>query len=537
MLMAVLAFFVSASRINNGLVDSALPSGPGLTLDESFNIGQGVYLFNAFLDHGPMLFVPKTAEEVFGAQGYLPDHPPLARFVLGAAHQTTAWAIHGADAAIFNVPAARLGSCFAFAVTVLLLCEFSRRRFGVSTAVVAGLCLILMPRVIGHSRLAALETATTLAWLAALIPLLTWWTKDAVPTTKQCVIGGLFWGLLMLTKVQGILLPPLLVGWAFWQFRWKAVWPVAVWGIVGGVIFFVGWPWLWLDPVAHTLQYLGKASDRPTLYVWYLGQRFADKAVPWHFPVVMLATTVPVFVLVAFAVRVIRRKLDRVELLLLASVCWPPLVFALPGTPVYDGTRLFLVIMPAVALIAARGVVLLWTSREAEENSSGKRRMMGKTVIVAISLLAAIVVPRVLNPFALCDYNLLVGGGSGANAVGLESGYWSDGLNTEFWNQVPEGSTIYVAPVCHQFQLSDLEQFVPAFQQRKLTLKPFLYDPKAQRGLMLMIHRLADLPPALRTVPEGARVIAEAHNGDVVLARLIDTTHGTWQQRPAWPEP
>ena len=536
LLLAVAAFLTSACRINNGLVNSPLPAGPGLTLDESFNIGQGVYLFESFLDYGPLLFTPTAAKEVFGVQGYLPDHPPLARLVLGAAHQTTAWQIKGAETAIFNVPAARLGSCFAFAVTVLVLAEFTRRRYGLATAVVAGLCLILMPSVVGHARIASLETITTLAWLTALIPLLSWWTSAAPPTFKQCIIGGIFWGLLMLTKVQGILLPPLLIGWAFWHYRGKAILPLAIYGLVGCVVFFLGWPWLWLDPVNNTLQYLGKASDRPTLYVWYLGERFADKAVPWHFPFVMLATTVPVFVLVAFAARLVRRHLESVEQLLLASVVWPLIIFALPGTPVYDGTRLFLVIMPAIALLAARGLMLLWSGVEPSDETPSSKRSLGRIVAASIAVLAMIVVPRVLSPFALCDYNLLIGGPSGAYAAGLESSYWSDGLNGDFWNQVPEDSTVYIAPVCHQFQIGDMEQLAPAFQQRKITLTPFLYDPAKQRGLMLMIHRLADLRPSLREMPPGAKLIAETRYRGVVLARLFDTSDANWNDLPNWPD-
>ena len=50
-LMAVAAFFVSACRINNGLVNSSLPAGAGLTLDESFNIGQGIFLFEFVQDY------------------------------------------------------------------------------------------------------------------------------------------------------------------------------------------------------------------------------------------------------------------------------------------------------------------------------------------------------------------------------------------------------------------------------------------------------------------------------------------------------
>ncbi|MEO2017382.1 MAG: hypothetical protein ABGZ53_23760, partial [Fuerstiella sp.] len=150
-LFAITAFFLAAGRINHGLVDSPLPAGPGLTLDESFNIGQGIYVLEAFLHHGPLLFTAATAEDVFGDPAYLPDFPPLGRVTLGAAHQLTSWAIPGAEQSTFNVPAARLGACFALAITVLLLMEFVRRRYDLTTAVAAAILLLLMPRVMGHA--------------------------------------------------------------------------------------------------------------------------------------------------------------------------------------------------------------------------------------------------------------------------------------------------------------------------------------------------------------------------------------------------
>ncbi|MCA9066776.1 MAG: hypothetical protein KDA96_27100, partial [Planctomycetaceae bacterium] len=60
-LLAFAAFLIAASRINHGLIDSSLPTGPGLTPDESFNIEQGVYLSHALRQHGPLLFTPETA--------------------------------------------------------------------------------------------------------------------------------------------------------------------------------------------------------------------------------------------------------------------------------------------------------------------------------------------------------------------------------------------------------------------------------------------------------------------------------------------
>jgi hypothetical protein len=535
--LAVGAFLLSAARINQGLLDSTLPAGPGLTLDESFNVAQGIYLSEAFAQHGPFLFSPSQAKNVFGDEEYLPDHPPLGRFLLGFTHQMFAWVIPGSERSLMNIPAARLGSCFAFAFTVLLLTEFTRRRYGLSTAVVAALMLMLMPRVIGHARLAALESGTTLTWMAAMIPLLTWWTADKPPSITQCVLSGFFWGLLMLTKIQGILLPPLILAWAIRQYRWKAIGPLTIWSVVGGAIFFFGWPWLWLDPVGHTMSYFVKASERLTLYVWYLGQRYADRLVPWHFPVVMTFATVPVVVWLGVGCRILKRRLDRAEQLLLSSVVWPLVVFAIPGTPVYDATRLFLVIMPAIALLAARGVVLFCGSKAVYGMPIDACRPLVRRTVGACLIIAALwAAPRTLNPFALCDYSLLVGGPRGAQAIGLESSYWADGLNGDFWNRVSEDSVILVAPVCHQFQLSDLEQLVPVIRQRNIRLQSFKYDAEAQRGLILTIHRLADLPPAFRHVPPGAEVIAEVRSHGVVLARLIDTTEVTWPDIPDRPE-
>lgn len=543
-LLAIAAFLVAASRINHGLVDSSLPAGPGLTLDESFNIGQGIYVFEAFLHHGPLLFTASAAEEVFGDPAYLPDFPPLGRVILGFAHQATAWAVPGAEQSTFNVPAARLGSCFTLAATVLLLTEFVRRRYDMATAIAAAVFLLLMPRVVGHARLATQEMGTTLAWLATLVPLLAWWTGDAPPTNRQSLISGFLWGLLLLTKVQGLLLPPLVIGWAFWVYRWSAVRPLALWGVTGFVVFYAGWPWLWLDPVGHTLKYVSSTAERPTLYVWYFGQRFTDKAVPWHYPFVMTLATLPVSVTLFALWRVGARQFTRVECLAAASVLWPLIVFAVPGTPVYDGVRLFVVIMPLIAFIAGRGFVsalrlIAGWSREFTGPDSVANPKWKKNVARCCCVAALLTTARqfaVQGPFCLEQYSLMVLGTQGAvEVLGLEASYWSDGLNGDFWKQVPESSTLYVAPVSHQFQLDDILHLVPVVEERRINLLPFEYEPDKQRGLVLLNHRLADLRPDLRKVPPGAKIVAESRYCGVVLARVIDTTDGTWPEVSDWP--
>ena len=522
----VAALLLSSMLVDHGTVEVPL-RGPGLTIDESFNIQQGVYLVDALVQHGPLIFSPSGAQGVFGSPEYLPDHPPLGRVVLGVSHYLTSWCIPGSESTVYNVPAARLGSCFAFAMTVFLLSEFCRRRYGWASAVCVAILMNTTPGLIGHARLAALESATNLAWVAALLPLLAWWTESRPPSTLRACLSGVFWGLLLLTKVQGVLLPPIVFLWAVWQFRWQSLRPLLCWSICGGVVFLLAWPWLWLDPIHNLQQYVGRTSDRPTLYCWYFGERFADKQVPWHYSFVMTLFTLPVGVVLCLLARIRLRRPDMVDQLLLLSIAVPLIVFALPGTPVYDGNRLFLIVMPAIAVLAARAFCR-FADMTIGNGDLSSRSIPGTIVRWQVAVLFLLALQPfgspVFSPYAISQYGPLAGGSNGAAWMGMESSYWSDGLNGSFWEQVPENSTVFVAPVSHQFQLQDIMSLVPIVQQRNIRLVPYEYDPEKQKGLLLLIHRLADLRPELRVVPPGATVVAEARLDHVVLARLIDTS-------------
>jgi hypothetical protein len=523
--ISIVSFFaalaLSAMLVDHGTGISRL-NGPGLTIDESFNIEQGVYLVDEFTQQGPLIFSPSGAKRAFGSQSYLPDHPPLGRIFLGVAHYLTSWCIAGSESAAYNVPAARLGSCFVFAVTVLVLAEFCQRRFGWASAVCVAILMIGTPSLLGHARLAA----TNLAWVVALLPLLGWWTESRPPSTLRACLSGVFWGLLLLTKVQGILLPPIVFLWAVWQYRRFSVWPLTCWLICGTVVFFAAWPWLWLDPMHNFAHYLGRTAVRPTLFCWYFGERFADKQVPWHYPFVITLFTLPASALLCLLARIKMKQPDAIDQLLVLSIAVPLLVFALPGTPVYDGNRLFLIVMPAIMILAGRAFSRFKSATgETGTPSSGPVPRSVSRWLAAVLVLLAIqpIGSPVFSAYAVSQYGPLAGGSDGAAWLGMESSYWSDGLNAQFWEQVPENSTVFVAPVSHQFQLQDIMSLVPIVQQRNIRLVPYEYDPHSQKGLLLLVYRLADLRPELRMVPPGATVVAEARLDHVVLARVIDT--------------
>lgn len=557
--------------------------GPGVTVDESFNIGQGVRLVRT-LD--AWLLGELTLKEVFGepedlgpgalAGYHLPDHPPLGRLAIGIAHDLTrAWVPPREQLPTLSTACARTASAVGFALLVFLIAVFARANDGPAAGLTAGIALLLMPRVFGHAHLAALETPICLAYCTAVLGVAWVWgrrsspevplpgqsgdpgrhfsgasvgegtndpsrmTKGAAristlesrpaparsppPRWTTAAWTGLLLGLALLTKIQAILLPIPVAAWALWHWRRKAIGPLVIWGAVGSIVFFAGWPWLWLDPAEHVRQYFGRATERQVLSVWYFGRKFADRQVPWHFPAVMFLTTVPVGLHLLAGMRLLDRnrpiwKDARLQLVLLAVV-FPLVVFSLPGVAVYDGERLFLVAFPLWAVVVGSGGqrAFEWLAQR-----WGRRKSLG---IAAAFLALQAGGVAALHPCYLSYYNLLVGGLRGADALGLEPTYWGDSLTRpllqEVAEAVPAGGTVAVSPVLHQFQLADLLEQSPVLRRRGIRLIPFEPHEPPPR-FVLIFRRLADLPPELHAPPPDFHPLAEVRRDGVLLAALYE---------------
>lgn len=505
-------------------------SGPGITTDEVINVAQGVYLNDQILTHGPGLWVPETTRKVFETEEFLPDHPPLGRAVLGFCEMAFSSVWGSSMNGPYNIPAARCASCLMFAATVSLLFVVVNRRYDFATGILAAALLMVMPRFVAHGRLASLEAATSLTWLLTLAIPFCRWTEESdsksAPPFRSMVLAGICWGFLLLTKMQGLLIMPVMGLWALRQFGRRFAVPLVVAGFTGATVFLIGWPWLLLDPWAHLQEYFQRAAARAPLQVMYFGHRFEDVSVPFHYSFVMTLITVPLVVLLGLVLRFVQRKLDRAEQLALLSVLVPLIVFALPGTAVYDGVRLFLMVMPMIAFLAARGILILATKLPA----------IGRwSVVVTSGALMLLPLPAVFSPYALVSYGIQVDGTSGAAALGMETDYWGVGLNDAAWTQIPEGSRVMVAPISHQFQLRDLQLLHPEVRKRNLKLISYFYRAD-EKDLLLVIHRRADLRPALATLPEGATLVGQVTYGKTPLVSIYDLENVTWTEVPDWPK-
>ena len=537
-----------------------LPQGPGITLDESFNVQMGVYLVESLKGYGLAILDPQSIKEVFENPAYNPDHPPLGRLWLGVFHEISR-AVAPVDSGDnpFVTIHARAGSAVAFALTVLLIGVFATRRWGSLAGMASSVSLAVMPRLFGHAHLASLETFMGLTWTVAILGMIHFWdrhdeagfaddskpdlttvSKKVPPGDKAAVLCGLLIGLALLTKMQAILLPPLVAVWAFWHWRLAALRPFVVSGVSTITVFVIGWPWLWLDLSGHLVDYFGRTTGRVSLTVWYLGQVFKDVDVPWHYSWVMTLVTVPAGILLLAAVGLweARRQLlnDPTVSLIVGSVIAPLILFSLPGVAVYDGARLFLVAFPGIALLAGLGM-------------SGFRdwlvaRKWPHKQIPGILLVAQVVGIVTTTPYYLSYYNVAIGGLVGAEKAGFEVSYWGDSFSREFFAKlvgaVPDSAIVQVAPVLHQFQLAEIERQVPVLAKgqsptgRRVWLiaadKPL--EPYRDRGLwvgmansstpteyLAVFHRRADAPsPALLEKAGWELVSSETCQGVVVAS-------------------
>ena len=266
---------------------------PGLCIDEPLDVRPGRTYVATLQARGWRFFEPGIVVQVFRDNA---EHPPLGRWLLGLASslgEPFQIMLLGADPTGLYVLSGRLAPALAFAILVGVVVAESSRRWCRAAGIGAGWALLVMPRVFAHAHLAALDTFLSLFWTTALLAGERATSPSA--TTRTRIGAGALWSLALLTKIHGWLLLPILAIWAFTRLSWqRAFRAILIWTLTGVGLFLAGWPWLWYDTWARWKTYWGTSVQRRTIMVEYFGQIMADRDVPWHYPWVYFAVTVPI---------------------------------------------------------------------------------------------------------------------------------------------------------------------------------------------------------------------------------------------------
>ncbi len=408
--------------------------GPGMACDEPYHVAYGKRLVRAVRQQGLAFFRPTNIRRNFD---WRPDgppvHPPLGNWLLGWAHHVFDPAPN--DLSTMSIVAARFAPALTFGLLVFLVGWSAGRLEGPVAAMAASAAVFLVPRAFGHAHLAALDTLTALFFVAATIAVVEADVRGG--RLGWYALAGVIWGLAMLTRLHGLLLLPPVMVWLGWRLRLRGILPFVVWLAAGGVTLFAGWPWLWLDPIRHAAQFVGTATARMPIHVYYMGQAWADHEVPRHYAVVMFAATLPLGLLILGCLGLWARRRPIASppgfYLFAGTIVFLLAVFSWPGVPVYDGVRLFLMVFPLWAVAASVGAKWLVEHRA----------WAGRSLRLRLGAIAGLVAAQGLglvlyHPCYLSHYGLLVGGLPGAERLGFEVNYWGDAVTESLLRQLSE---------------------------------------------------------------------------------------------------
>jgi 4-amino-4-deoxy-L-arabinose transferase-like glycosyltransferase len=500
-----------------GLVVVATLDAPGLTVDEPLDVRPGRTYLAVLRSQGWHFFDRAVVDRVFRDNA---EHPPLGRWLLGIASvlgEPFEVVVKGPDPTGHYVLAGRLAPALAFATLVGLVAGTAGRRWGTAAGLAAGFAMGTMPRAFAHAHFGALDTFLSFFWTAALLA-----GERAVQSPRPAramVAAGAAWSLALLIKIHAWFLIPLLGTWSLVRLGpRRGMRAMTVWLVVGVGLYWAGWPWLWYDSWSRLQAYWGTGVARTTIWVEYLGRVYADRDVPWHYPWVYFAATVPVGLHALGLVGLWRAARDRrcepLPLLLAGSIALFLVLFS-TRIPVYDGERLFLHVFPAWALIIGLGFGWLWDAVVPDRR--------GRIVLAGL-LLAQGWGAASMHPFGLSYYNALVGGLPGAHRLGLEVTYWSDAIDRVLLDHLARaarpGSSAAMAPTLYPGQGAETTGFHRGLARRGLILQD---DPTATRSEWVVVsHRDAYLGPELRNRLQrgGGRLVATRSRWGVALSAL-----------------
>lgn len=420
-------------------------SSTGLTDDDDFYLPAGASYADWLLDAATFSEAAWSRARIDAAFEPNHEHPPIAKYALGLAGKVFGFLgpIDGPRMATV------LWSTLGAALLLWLAVGHLGRSRGFVVGAFASLGLLTFPRFYFHSHVGTLDVAVSATYLLGAAVALFGEQRG-----RWAWLAGPAFGVAAATKLNGpFLILPMVV---FWLLTRPApprdegqtqphlslpVLPGTFFSMVllGPLVFFLSWPWLWFDTFERTRAYVEFHLNHYPIYLLYFGAVFERPFAPWHAPFVLTGLTVPlptlalaalgaVWALKASLRRVQRRRVpddpDRLEgdlaLFGLLHAVFTISVVAFSGAPKYGGVKLFLPFFPFLALLFGYGALRLieW----GRELGSGLGWGLRLSPLAAV--LAALAVLVRYGEHGLSQYNALAGGLRGATALGMERQYY-----------------------------------------------------------------------------------------------------------------
>jgi hypothetical protein len=331
-----------------------------------------------------------------------------------------------------DLPRARIGPMLAFSIAACALFAFVARRYGVWAAALAAGAWTFQPQLFGHAHYAAYDALLTSLWLGAILAFARAVEPSSLARSPQwlwVIIFGIVAGWAADTKLTGWFLPIPFIVWTVLYRDRRGLLTLLVGGLIALLTLYVFNPPWWNAPIAGIERFLqsnlsrGRTIPIPVLFLGRVIDTPRD-SLPWYNTLAWTLFVTPVgflaFALAGAARAVKRFRTEPFGILALGHWVFLLLLRALPHTPGHDGVRQFLAAFGCLALLAGLGAA----------SALERFGRVAKMAIVA-AIAEGLVSVAIMMPVPLSYYSPIVGGLSGATALGMEPTYYWDGLSPE----------------------------------------------------------------------------------------------------------
>jgi len=332
-----------------------------------------------------------------------------------------------------------LGNFSFFYLGVVGFYFLCRRGFGAWTwALLGATMLVLSPRIFGHSFFNPKDVPFMSFFIWAVFTGV--WLLDR-PSWKSALVHGITCVVLINFRLLGVLVPMLTLVALGARFMFlpetRASWRRT---LLLHLIFFatmcVGavslWPTLWDQPITQFVNAFKHLANFPWRGdVLYLGEYYQSDKLPWHYPLVWMAVTIPIIYLALFPVGLwglLKKVLGGrerfadywLDLVLLSWMILPIAAVLILNSVLYDDWRHLYFVYPAMLWFSLRGVVVVWTW---VSYGLALKFRSGFVALLAFALLWNAVSIAAYHPYQNVYFNRLAGSGDQVR-YRFELDYW-----------------------------------------------------------------------------------------------------------------